>query len=179
MTDKKTPSVQHRDWGTWRQVRAQLALIVAVAGVWGVLFLILVLGQGCGSQPAVPSAPTQPAVTSVPTQPAVPSVPTQPAVPSAPSAPVTWDNTIGPLLAQHCVVCHGGAGALNLDSYEHALKGGKRGAAIIPGDSANSRLLKALRGSEPGLARMPLNRPALSEEQINVIAAWIDAGAPR
>jgi len=83
------------------------------------------------------------------------------------------------LLAKNCVVCHGGSSDLYLDTYENALKGGKRGREIVPGKSQDSRIVRALRGIEPGMPRMPLNRPPLSDAQISLIAAWIDAGAPQ
>ena len=47
---------------------------------------------------------------------------------------------------------------------------------VIPGDSANSLLMKRITGGG-GLARMPLGSPALSAAKIAVIGKWIDAGA--
>lgn len=92
---------------------------------------------------------------------------------------VTWDDTMGPLLVEQCGICHGDAGGLALDTYENALKGGQRGPAIAPGDGEGSLLVRAMRGTAPGLARMPLNRPPLPDAVIDGVAAWIDAGAPR
>ena len=59
---------------------------------------------------------------------------------------------------------------LALDSYADALVGGKDGAVIVPGDSANSVLytLQAA-GGHPG---------TLSPEELALVQTWIDAGAP-
>lgn len=138
------------DWGAPRQWLAQLIFVLGVAGGWLILLLILAAGQK--------SAP----VITPPT-----------------TGAATWTNTFGPLLARHCGVCHGGAGGLALETYENALKGGGRGPAIIPGDGAGSLLVRSLRGTVPGLAPMPLNRPPLPTDVIDRLAAWIDAGAVR
>ena len=89
------------------------------------------------------------------------------------------DDTVGPLLVEHCGLCHGDAGGLALDTYEGALRGGQRGPAIVPGDGEGSLLVQSLRGTSPGLARMPLNRPPMPDDVIDSVSAWIDAGAPR
>lgn len=91
---------------------------------------------------------------------------------------VSFAKDIEPLLAQNCTVCHGPAlqqGELRLDSKKDALKGGKSGSVIKPGDSARSVLMKRLVGLD-GLQQMPLGRP-LPREQIELFRAWIDQGA--
>jgi mono/diheme cytochrome c family protein len=65
---------------------------------------------------------------------------------------------------------------LLLDSREALLKGGVSGPAVVPGHSAASLFMKRVRG-EGGLPRMPMGL-TLPEEQVAVLAAWIDAGAP-
>lgn len=129
---------------------------IAFAALVGVLTVVLLFGgQGCAPKQATPSGPVEPV------------------------AQVTWENTIGPLLAQRCGGCHGSSGGLSLATYEGALKGGRRGPAIQPGKGEESLLVRALRGTEPGLSRMPANRPPLSEDEIALISGWIDAGAPK
>ena len=71
--------------------------------------------------------------------------------------------TIKPLLARHCVSCHGAAkprGGLRLDTAAAARKGGKEGPAVVPGKAEESPLLAAVLG-EGSTERMPLNRPPL------------------
>ncbi len=45
-----------------------------------------------------------------------------------------------------------------------------------PGDAANSFLMMKLEGNAPG-QRMPLGLAPLSDEDMNNIRDWIDAGA--
>ncbi len=95
----------------------------------------------------------------------------------APAA-VSFSEDIGPLLAQHCVICHGEAlqqNGLRLDRREDALRGGHSGPAIVPGVPAASALLKRLEGAD-GLARMPPGGP-LAASDIGKFRSWIDAGA--
>jgi len=105
--------------------------------------------------------------TPIPTLP-----PTATAEVSAAPVALTYDALAGPLFQQKCSACHGAAamGGLNLTTYADALKGGKNGVVIVAGDSANSKLVeKQSAGGHPG---------QLSEEELNQIKAWIDAGAP-
>lgn len=53
--------------------------------------------------------------------------------------------------------------------------------AVIPGNSADSALIKALKGDPPfngSFARMPPGGPYLGNDDIAFIARWIDDGAP-
>jgi hypothetical protein len=77
------------------------------------------------------------------------------------------------------VACHGAArprAGLRLDTAAAALKGGKNGPVIVPGQGEESPLILVLRGEGSG-ERMPLNRPALSEADIALLRDWIDRGA--
>jgi len=59
---------------------------------------------------------------------------------------------------------------------------------VTPGDSANSNLVKALRGEVPFgddftvpgviMPRMPARLPPMPDEDIATIAGWIDSGCP-
>lgn len=84
------------------------------------------------------------------------------------------------VLAAHCAACHAGEqrkGGLSLDSRASALRGGKSGAAFVAGDAAASRLI-ALVSSDDDLERMPPKGRRLTVEEVAILAAWIDAGAP-
>ncbi|MEZ5402676.1 MAG: PSD1 and planctomycete cytochrome C domain-containing protein [Bryobacteraceae bacterium] len=80
------------------------------------------------------------------------------------------------ILDANCSSCHGAAAmsGLNLTTRAYALKGGEKGAAIIPGDSAASVLMKAVR--HEGALKMPPGRK-LAESDVNALGKWIDAGA--
>jgi hypothetical protein len=93
--------------------------------------------------------------------------------------PVDYVRDIKPLLAAHCLECHGPhkqRSGLRLDTAAAALVGGNSGPAIVPGKSLESRLLKAVRGADD-VKPMPPKEPRLSERQIALLKAWIDQGA--
>jgi cytochrome c553 len=81
------------------------------------------------------------------------------------------------ILETNCAGCHGAAamGGLDLRSRDGALKGGTRGAAVVPGKSATSLLLQAVR--KTGELKMPPGTKSLSAAEIATLAQWIDAGA--
>jgi len=101
-------------------------------------------------------------------------------IPSASCATPDYLRDIKPVLAEHCYRCHGASqqkGGMRLDTAAFALKGGEHGPVIQPGRSAESLLVQVLKGTHDSLSRMPYKKPALSEEQIALIARWIGAGA--
>jgi len=89
-----------------------------------------------------------------------------------------YARSVEPIFREKCAACHNHAvrqGGLNLDNFDALMNGGKHGAVVIPGKSGESRLVKMLEGSiQP---RMPIGE-ALTDEEVKVIKAWIDAGAP-
>jgi mono/diheme cytochrome c family protein len=84
------------------------------------------------------------------------------------TASSTWDGSISALFNPACTGCHGTSGGLDLSSYEAALAGGASGAGFVPGDAVASVLVQKMSGAHPGL---------LSEEDLELLKAWIDAGA--
>ena len=98
---------------------------------------------------------------------------------AAAQATVDYVRDVKPLLAQHCVPCHGAKitkAKLRLDTAAFMLKGGASGPAIVPGKAQQSPLIDALTGAN-GFTAMPLNRPALSAKPVGLVAAWINQGA--
>lgn len=91
--------------------------------------------------------------------------------------PIDYAKQIEPLLLEKCVACHNHTtrkGDLNLESHEALMAGGKRGAAIVPGKSDESLLVKMIEGTVK--PRMPLG-DELSSDEIRLLKTWIDAGA--
>src|SRR3954447_26686595 len=83
---------------------------------------------------------------------------------------------VKPLLARHCVSCHGAAkprGGLRLDTAAAAIKGGKAGPSVVPGHAEESLLIEAVTG-DATTERMPLKRPPLSDLEIATLRGWID-----
>lgn len=64
---------------------------------------------------------------------------------------------------------------LRLDRAADALRGGYSGAVIVPGDSANSKLIAAVSGKTKVV--MPPSGPKLTDSEVGKLRAWIDAGA--
>lgn len=94
-----------------------------------------------------------------------------------PAAP-KYDQ-VAALLNKYCVACHNTddpQGKLALDSYAQLLKGGAHGPAVLAGEGAASRLIRVLTGqAKPQMP--PEGSDGPSEEEIALLAAWIDAGA--
>lgn len=88
---------------------------------------------------------------------------------------------VDPIFVQHCYLCHGDDAAMNgysLWRRKSAVRGGYSGkAAISSRDSANSRLIHLVAGLEENLL-MPPTGGKLTDEQIGILRAWIDQGAP-
>ena len=101
------------------------------------------------------------------------------ASPSA-AVPDQLAQEVRSLLENHCVQCHGPSQQLNglrLDSREGALEGGYSGPSLVLGNGDASALIRRLTSDDP-TARMPLAAPPLHPDQIEVLARWIDQGAP-
>lgn len=93
---------------------------------------------------------------------------------------ISYNRDIRPIVNAKCISCHGGvkqSGGFSLLFEEEAKAPTESGRlAIIPGDAKNSEMLKRLYHTDPEL-RMPLNNEPLSQEEIQLIADWIDQGA--
>ena len=93
-----------------------------------------------------------------------------------------YHKSIQPLLAAKCVKCHGPEkqkGGLRLDDRSAAFKGGNSEMpTIVPGHSADTRLVQLVTSTDNN-ERMPPEGEGepLTEEQIDLLRHWIDAGA--
>src|SRR5690242_1232374 len=105
----------------------------------------------------------------------------EPAAPASPAGIEYFEKHIRPLLVKHCYECHSveaqtEEGWLKLDSREAILKGGKSGAAIMPGDPEHSRLILAVRYTDPLLQMPPDDK--LTDREIEALTEWVRMGAP-
>ena len=88
---------------------------------------------------------------------------------------VSYAATIQPVWDASCGGCHGSNGGLTLTSYANLMAGdSNNGPVVVPGDGANSPIMKRLNGVG-GL--MPQGGPALSASTITAIETWINQGA--
>ena len=91
---------------------------------------------------------------------------------------VSFPNDIDPILERSCRSCHGDTapmGRLDLSSRESLLRGGTRGAALVPGNAAESRLYRRVAGLEQ--PAMPAKGAPLTPQEIGALKQWIDEGA--
>src|SRR4051812_12509591 len=93
-------------------------------------------------------------------------------------------SAVAPIFAKHCLDCHAAQDPeanLVLETHAALMKGGESGAAIVPGHSEESLLVRMIEGrfEKEGKKKImpPGKRKKLEPEEIAVIKGWIDAGA--
>src|SRR5579872_3064505 len=94
---------------------------------------------------------------------------------------VDYQRDVLPLLQTNCYKCHDGKAkksAYQIDVRSSALRGGESDkAAIVPGNSGKSELIRRIMLAEGGESMPPGNKK-LTAEQIRLLRTWVDAGAP-
>lgn len=90
-----------------------------------------------------------------------------------------YAGQVAPIFKKYCVGCHNDGdreGKFSLESYASLQAGTPHGPALLPGDSAASRMVQQLTGAaKPTMP--PKDELQPSPAEIAVIKAWIDAGA--
>ena len=93
---------------------------------------------------------------------------------------VDFSTDVKPILNKHCISCHGGVkknGGFSLLFENEAFAVNDSGfPAIIKGNPNQSELIKRVLEHDPEL-RMPYNRPALTQDEIDILKKWIKQGA--
>lgn len=100
--------------------------------------------------------------------------------PKSPSQPISYAKQVAPLLKAQCVGCHSpdnALGGLDLSSPAGIAKGGVSGPLFKGRDASASLLLQRING-EGGKPRMPMGFAPLSAEQVGMLKAWVEQGAP-
>ena len=105
---------------------------------------------------------------------------------------VSFSADVKPVLDNYCIECHSGTGegeaasGLALDDYDSVMRGTKFGKVVVPGSSMSSSLYLVVTEKTDPKIHMPPHHDdslaqgrgfALSRENIERIAAWIDQGA--
>src|SRR5215212_3059571 len=94
------------------------------------------------------------------------------------SAP-DYRKDVAPIFAKYCSGCHNDndlEGKLSLVSFAKLQKGGEKGAVVVPNRADASLMIRMLTGEvEPAMP--PKDEPQPTEAEINLLRAWIDAGA--
>ncbi len=91
-----------------------------------------------------------------------------------------FEKSVRPLLATHCVECHGAnekkiRGGLRLTTKADFIKGGDSGPSVVPGKPDESRLIKGLHYTDENLKMPPKGK--LSAADIAVLTKWVTDGA--
>jgi mono/diheme cytochrome c family protein len=99
-----------------------------------------------------------------------------------------FEAKIRPILAEHCVGCHGPEkqkGKLRLDTREALLKGGMDEEKVVkvvePGNPEKSMIIEAVNYKNEDIQMPPPKKKEsrkLSDEQIKDLTEWVKLGAP-
>src|SRR6188768_568011 len=88
---------------------------------------------------------------------------------------------IQPILRSKCFSCHNekkAKGALIMTTEEKIMEGGKNGPIWKSGDALNSHIIQKINLPEDEKKHMPpKGKPQLSQDQIDLLFAWIQSGA--
>jgi hypothetical protein len=93
--------------------------------------------------------------------------------------PVSFEREIAPILKDNCLRCHGPeqqSANLRLDTFNMMARGGRSGAIVTGRDPSRSILTLRLI-AENDQQRMPRGGAKLPDEQIQIIARWVEQGA--
>ncbi len=99
-------------------------------------------------------------------------------LPPAATHQVDFHREILPILANRCITCHArgrAEGGFSLETRVSTLAESDSGRAVLPGNSAESLLVKMVAGVDPDQV-MPKQGRRLTGEEIGLLRAWIDQG---
>lgn len=93
---------------------------------------------------------------------------------------VLFEDVVQPILQNKCVQCHRDGkskGDLSLSTLEEILKGGKSGAAVVPGQPDSSELIRRVLLDEDHKDFMPADgKPPLTKNELRLIQWWVKEG---
>jgi mono/diheme cytochrome c family protein len=107
--------------------------------------------------------------------------PVAPAIALAADEPRVFGDVVLPVLASHCVECHGAETAksgLRLDSFAGMMRGGDDGPAVVVRSGAESPMVHRMTVPTADDSHMPpAGRRGPTPDEIALIRWWIDRGA--
>ncbi|WDQ14661.1 c-type cytochrome domain-containing protein [Rhodopirellula sp. P2] len=93
---------------------------------------------------------------------------------------VDFAQDVAPILQTYCVGCHAeddAQGGLAMDTHAALMNGGESGLALTPGVASSSRMFLMASGKlDPVMPPDDMEGP--SEEELEILAEWIENGAP-
>jgi hypothetical protein len=100
--------------------------------------------------------------------------------PVAGDSKISFARQVAPMLAKHCIACHGPKkpeGDFQLHTFARLMKAGTSElAAIVPGKPEESYLVELIT-SEDADVRMPKEAESLASTDIELVRRWISEGA--
>lgn len=128
------------------------------------MLVALSLTIGCTPEPTPGTGPDQyaghPVATPSPAATVMPS--------GSQTTDVSFQTQVAPLLQARCASCHGSTGAGGVTLFDGA--GDARYSAI------KARIASII--GEVSSGQMPRNAPRLTQEEVEMLESWNDAGAP-
>lgn len=94
---------------------------------------------------------------------------------------IRFDRDIRPILAEHCIGCHGGdepEANFRLTGRDAAIAGGDSGPAIVPGNPDASELFRRITVADRAERMPPEEKKPLRPEEIERLREWIQVGVP-
>lgn len=92
-----------------------------------------------------------------------------------------FEHVVKPILENKCISCHKASkqkGELRLDQAQFIMKGGETGPAVVPGDLEESLMARRIMLPVEDDDHMPpKGKPQLTDEEKDLIAAWIESGS--
>src|SRR3954451_13852136 len=91
---------------------------------------------------------------------------------------IDFAHEIVPILRTHCGQCHTGdkkKGGYSMNTRAALIAGGESGAAVVPGKSDKSELLRRVLSRDKD-EQMPPEGPRLNDKETALLKAWIDGG---
>jgi hypothetical protein len=101
------------------------------------------------------------------------------AICATPLRAVDFVHEVAPIFKKRCAECHMDGkhkGGFSMNTREELMTEGDDGFMIEPGNSANSLMMKLITSHDED-ERMPPKGDALPENEVKLIAAWINQGA--
>ncbi len=99
----------------------------------------------------------------------------------ADAAGIDFSRDVKPILAEHCIKCHGpdkAESGLDLSDRNKALSELDSGdRAIVPGKATESHLIARVASGEPDQRMPPGDEKPLKAAEIEILRQWIEAGA--
>lgn len=95
-------------------------------------------------------------------------------------ATVVFAGLLAPILEDRCHECHNvdkDKGDYRMDEFALLVQGGETGPGVVPGDLDGSELYYRLVTDDEDERMPPEGKKAMSEEEIRLVAWWIESGA--